>query len=281
MNESRMARARWLGLVASLSALSTGALVPPVNAQPRAATGAPAANGASPPTAVPGSPPGANAASPPAANTAAPPPSATSASGEPVKEIPAAIAAEIAGVAAIDIGTTEDEITVRGSRNPRTVVTIDREIERTTMNFYDLLNEVVASKEYQVDCAWGTSEERGIGESMIRRRYCFAGYQLEELRLVMEAREDAQAIAEGAEGAPDVAFVYEPNQEKLREKEEEFANVIIEAMLAYPALMVAGEELTRLHAERQEHTGGAPALDAHAAARQRAREEARGGGRRR
>jgi hypothetical protein len=89
----------------------------------------------------------------------------------------------------------------------------------------------------------------------------------------MEAQESAE---EAANGDIDVAFVYEPDQARLREKEEQFALVIIEAMTTYPALMVAAEELIRLQNERAEMTGGAPALDAQAADRQRAREEAQG-----
>lgn len=171
----------------------------------------------------------------------------------------------------VDDNIVEDEITVRGQRRPRTVVTVDREIERTTMDFYDLLNEVVIAPEFQVDCEWGTSEERGV-ESMIRRRYCYAGYQIENLRLMMEARESAE---EAANGDIDVAFVYEPDQVYLGEMEDQFAAVIMEAMASYPALMVAGEKLVSLHNERAEMTGGAPALDAHAADRERARQETR------
>jgi hypothetical protein len=170
----------------------------------------------------------------------------------------------------------EDEITVIGQRRPRTVVTIDREIESTTMDFYNLLNEVVAAPEFQVDCEWGTSEERGV-ESMIRRRYCYAGYQIEDLRLMMEARESAQEVEDGE---ADVAFVYEPDQRHLAEMEQKFAEVIMAAMAEYPALAVAGEKLVGLHSERAEMTGGAPALDAHARERERARAETRGGGRR-
>lgn len=202
--------------------------------------------------------------------------------GRPTFELPegaprpmAAIEVVVEDEAAAALEVT-DEITVRGQRRPRTTVTIDREIERTTMDFYNMLNEIVVAPEFQVDCAWGTSEERGV-ESMIRRRYCYAGYQIEDLRLMMEARESAQ---QAADGEIDVAFVYEPDQAHLEEMEEQFAAVIMAAMAEYPALMLAGERLVELHNQRAEITGGEPALDSHARERERARQEARGGRRR-
>lgn len=196
--------------------------------------------------------------------------------GRPTSDLPAGMLRPMAAIEVVvedeELPPVDDQVTVIGQRRPRTVVTIDREIERTTMDFYDLLNEVVAAPEFQVDCAWGTSEEMGV-ESRIRRRYCYAGYQIEDLRLMMEARESAQ---QQADGEIDVAFVYEPDQRHLAEMEEKFAAVIMEAMAAYPALAVAGEKLVSLHSERAEMTGGAPALDAHARDRERARVEARG-----
>jgi hypothetical protein len=63
----------------------------------------------------------------------------------------AGAAAAVAGLPQGIEVVIEDEITVVGERRPRTVVTIDREIESTVMSFYRLLNEVVVSPDFHVD----------------------------------------------------------------------------------------------------------------------------------
>jgi hypothetical protein len=160
--------------------------------------------------------------------------------------------------------SVSDEITVRGQRPGEIrglLWDLDTEIESTIVSFYRMLNDVVIDEQFHVDCVWGPTQLAPGVVSQIRQRFCYAGYQQEELR----AKRDLEAAG----------GVYEPDQVWLAQKEEEYAERVIAAMAAHPALVVAAEDLLAMQEERLRLTGGDPSLSLAQLDRQRARDSVR------
>jgi hypothetical protein len=157
-----------------------------------------------------------------------------------------------------------DEITVRGERPGeirQRLWDLDTEIEGTIKDFYDMLNDIVVDEQFHIICEWGNVQRMPGVESRIQQRFCYAGYQLEELRTKRDVERDGG--------------VYEPDQAWLAQKEGEFAELVMIAMESYPGLAVAAEKLIMMHEERQSLTGGDPAMSLAQWDRQRARDSVR------
>jgi hypothetical protein len=147
-----------------------------------------------------------------------------------------------------------DEITVRGLRPGdirKRLWDIDIEIERTTLAFFRLLNEVIVDEQFHVQCVRPPRQRDAQGRlssAIIIERRCYAGYQ-------------ADAMTTGS------------NPTWLMEKERQYEEVVMTAIAAIPSLAVAAEDLTSMHEERQALTGGEQALSAEQYRRQLARDE--------
>lgn len=176
---------------------------------------------------------------------------------QPVENIP--------GLTPVASYVVPDEITVRGTRPGEIrarLWDLDTNIESTINDFYGMLNDIVVDEQFHVICEWGNVQVAPGVESRIKQRFCYTGYQLEELRAKRDFERDGG--------------VYEPDQAWLAQKEEEFAEVVFAAMESYPGLVVAAEDLVRMHEEREYLTGGDPAMSLAQLDRQRARESVRG-----
>jgi hypothetical protein len=147
-----------------------------------------------------------------------------------------------------------DEITVRGLRPGdirKRLWDIDIEIERTTLAFFRLLNEVIVDEQFHVQCVRPPRQRDAQGRlssAIIIERRCYAGYQ-------------ADAMTTGS------------NPTWLMEKERQYEEVVMTAIAAIPSLAVAAEDLTSMHEERRALTGGEQALSAEQYRRQLARDE--------
>jgi hypothetical protein len=131
--------------------------------------------------------------------------------------------------------TAIDEIRVQGNRDDRPLPTVQLELERATLEFYDKLNEVIIDEQYHVECIRGTTVD-----SRIHREFCYAGYQVEELR------------AKQYFVAQDI--VYEPDH-IIFEKERIFADIIYQAMAEGPSIAAAAERLVALQNEMDTLSG--------------------------
>lgn len=190
---------------------------------------------------------------------------AVAAQGDAAESDEAFVPDDTPGLTPMASYVVRDEITVRGTRPGEIraqLWNLDTQIERTINDFYKMLNDIVVDEQFHVICEWGGATIAPGVDSRIRQRFCFTGYQVEELRTKRDFERDGG--------------VYEPDQAWLAKKEEEFAEVVFAAMEAYPALVVAAENLVRMHEERAALTGGDPAMSLAQLDRQRARQAVRG-----
>jgi hypothetical protein len=155
-----------------------------------------------------------------------------------------------------------DEITVRGLRPGdirKRLWDLDTEIETTTVEFFRKLNEVIVDPQYHVRCVRAPRRSPAPGfNSRIMERYCYAGFQVDEL--------ETMTATEAGGGA------YEPNQNWLLRKEQEYAEIVMAAIAEIPSLAVAAEDLVRMQEERLALTGGEPALSSAQYERQQRRQ---------
>jgi len=155
-----------------------------------------------------------------------------------------------------------DEITVRGLRPGdirKRLWDLDVEIERTVVSFFRQLNDVIVDPQYHVRCVLAPRRSPAPGfNSRIMERYCYANFQVDEL--------ETMTAAQAGGGA------YEPNQNWLLRKEQEYADIVMAAIAEVPSLAVAAEELVRMQEERVALAGGEPALSYTQWQRQVARE---------
>src|SRR5690606_7906059 len=89
------------------------------------------------------------------------------------------------GLTPVATYVVRDEITVRGQRPGeirQRLWDLDTEIEGTITDFYKMLNDLVIDEQFHVICEWGNVQLQPGVESRIKQRFCYTGYQLEELR---------------------------------------------------------------------------------------------------
>lgn len=146
-----------------------------------------------------------------------------------------------AGVQPLASYVVTDEITVRGLRPGdirKRLWDIDVEIERTTIAFFRLLNDVIVDDQFHVHCVRPPRTRDAQGrlstEPIIERR-CYALYQAQAMR-------------------------YGDSPGYLMEKEREYAALVMNAIAEVPSLAVAAENLVNMHEERQALTGGEEAM---------------------
>jgi len=147
-----------------------------------------------------------------------------------------------------------DEITVRGLRPGdirKRLWDLDIEIEKNTLSFFRLLNEVIVDEQFHVECVRPQRQRNAQGQlssAIIIERQCYAGYQVD-------------------------AMMYGDSPTWLMEKEREYTEVVMSAIAEIPSLAVAAENLTSMHEERRTLTGSDAALSVEQFRRQLAREE--------
>ena len=147
-----------------------------------------------------------------------------------------------------------DEITVRGLRPGdirKRLWDLDIEIEKNTLSFFRLLNEVIVDEQFHVECVRPQRQRNAQGQlssAIIIERQCYAGYQVD-------------------------AMMYGDSPTWLMEKEREYTEVVMSAIAEIPSLAVAAENLTSMHEERRALTGSDAALSVEQFRRQLAREE--------
>lgn len=148
----------------------------------------------------------------------------------------------------------EDEITVRGLRPGdirKRLWDIDIEIEKTTLAFFRLLNEVIVDDQFHVQCVRPQRQRNAQGRlssAIIIERRCYAGYQVD-------------------------AMSYDSSPTWLMEKEREYTEIVMSAIAEIPSLAVAAEGLTSMQEERRALTGDDPALSGEQYRRQLVRDE--------
>lgn len=147
-----------------------------------------------------------------------------------------------------------DEITVRGLRPGdirKRLWDLDIEIERSTLSFFRLLNDVIVDEQFHVQCVLPerTRDAQGrISTAIIVERLCYAGYQVD-------------------------AMTYGDSPGWIMQKEREYTEIVMTAIREIPSLAVAAENLTSMHEERRSLTGGDQALSIEQYRRQLARDE--------
>jgi hypothetical protein len=147
-----------------------------------------------------------------------------------------------------------DEITVRGLRPGdirKRLWDIDIEIEKSTLSFFKLLNEIIVDEQFHVQCIRPERPRNAQGQlssAIIIERRCYAGYQAD-------------------------AMMYGDSPAWVMQKEREYAELVMSAIEEIPSLAVAAENLTSMHEERRSLTGGDPALSTEQYRRQLARDE--------
>ncbi len=127
---------------------------------------------------------------------------------------------------AVDPEEEIEEITVVG---PRSLVLIERQIERADFAMYEISNSLIDDPLYKTYCHRETS-----AGSNIKRRVCAAGYERE---LMSEAWEEERAMGRMGEGA--YSFNYRLPEAELRKYRENMKQKMIELAAENPDLSAA------------------------------------------
>lgn len=119
-----------------------------------------------------------------------------------------------------------DEITVVG---PRTLVTIERQIERADLEMYNIANSLIDDPLYKTYCSLETSPGTNI-----KRRVCAPGYERE---LLADSWNDEELMRRAGEG--NFTSDYRLPQSELRKHRENMRQKMIELASQNPKLASA------------------------------------------
>ncbi len=128
-----------------------------------------------------------------------------------------------------------DEITVRGARS---LVAIERQMERADQKLYGISNELIDDPQYKVFCF-----RESTAGSKIKKRVCRPGY---ERNLASDAWEDERTM--GRQGGNRYTFDYKLPEAELRKHREIFRQKLMELAATNPDL--ADAILTRAKLQR-------------------------------
>lgn len=136
----------------------------------------------------------------------------------------------------VDAREEIDEITVVG---PRSLVAIERQIERADLAMYDIANALIDDPLYKTYCRLETSAGTNV-----KRRICVPGYERE---LMSEAWEDDKSMRRMGEGG--VSFDYKLPEGELRKYRENYKQIMIRLATDNPKLAEAIYERAQLQQE--------------------------------